>query len=87
MAHSKQANKRLRTNEKQRVANKSRMSRMKTEVKKLLAAVDAGDKGKATEMVPFVCKMIDKAAKQNIIHKHNASRRKSLVMRRVNAMA
>ena len=86
MAHSKQARKRIRTSEKQRVANKSRMSRMKTEVKKLMTAVETGDKGKATELLSFVCKCIDKAAKQNIIHKHNASRRKGQAMRAVSSM-
>ena len=76
MAHSKQALKRIKTSEKKRVANKARMSRMKTEMKKLLAAVEAGDKGKASELLPLVCKCIDKAEKQNVIHRHNASRRK-----------
>lgn len=86
MAHSKQAQKRVRTSEKQRIANKSRMSRMKTEVKKLMAAVEGGDKGKANEILPIVCKCIDKAAKQNIIHKHQAARRKGQAMRAVSAM-
>lgn len=86
MAHSKQARKRIRTSDKQRVMNKSRMSRLKTEVKKLMTAVEGGDKGKASEILPLVCKCIDKAAKQNIIHKHNASRRKSQVMSAVSSM-
>ena len=87
MAHSKQARKRIRTSDKKRVDNKSRMSRMKTEIKKLKAAIEGGDKGKASEMLPLVCKCIDKAAKQNIIHKHNASRRKSQAMRAVASMS
>ena len=87
MAHSKQANKRIRTSEKKRVDNKSRMSRMKTETKKLLAAVAAGDKAKAQEMLPLVCKRIDKAAKQNVIHRHTASRRKGQAMKAVQAMS
>ena len=41
--------------EKKRVMNKTRMSRMKTEVKKLMAAVEPGDKGKATELLPLAC--------------------------------
>lgn len=86
MAHSKQARKRIRTSDQQRVMNKSRMSRLKTEVKKLMAAVETGDKGKATEILPLVCSCIDKAAKQNIIHAHNASRRKGQVMRAVSSM-
>lgn len=86
MAHSKQARKRIRTSDKQRVMNKSRMSRLKTETKKLLTAIESGDKGKAAEMLPLICSCIDKAAKQNIIHAHNASRRKGQAMRAVSAM-
>jgi alpha-methylacyl-CoA racemase len=47
MAHSKQALKRARQSEKNRVANKSKMSRMKSAVKSLMALVQAGDKAKA----------------------------------------
>jgi small subunit ribosomal protein S20 len=87
MAHSKQANKRIRTSEKKRVENKARMSRMKTETKKLHAAVAAGDKQKAQELLTLVCSCIDKAAKQNVIHRHTASRRKGQVMKAVNSMS
>ncbi|MFK7740976.1 MAG: 30S ribosomal protein S20 [Planctomycetota bacterium] len=87
MAHSKQAIKRIRTSDQQRIANKARMSRLKTEVKKLQAAIAEGDKSKATELLPTICKVIDKAAKQNIIHKHNASRRKGHAMRAVASMS
>ena len=86
MAHSKQALKRIRQNEKNRIANKSRVSRMKTAVKKLMAVVATGDKGKASELLPNVCKLIDKVAQNNVIHKHNASRRKGQVMRAVSSM-
>ncbi|MEC9047990.1 MAG: 30S ribosomal protein S20 [Planctomycetota bacterium] len=87
MAHSKQANKRIRTSEKKRVDNKARMSRMKTETKKLHAAVAEGDKAKAQELLTLVCSCIDKAAKQNVIHRHTASRRKGQVMKAVHAMS
>jgi len=87
MAHSKQAIKRIRTTEKKRVENKARMSRMKTETKKLLAAVESGDKAKAQELLTLVCSCIDKAAKQNVLHRHTASRRKGQAMRAVNAMS
>lgn len=86
MAHSKQAQKRIRTSDKQRVMNKSRMSRLKTETKKLLAAVATGDKGAASEMLPLVCSCIDKCAKQNILHARTASRRKGQAMRAVSSM-
>jgi ribosomal protein S20 len=51
-----------------------------------MSAIETGDKGVATEMLPLICSCIDKAAKQNIIHAHNASRRKGQVMRAVSAM-
>lgn len=86
MAHSKQALKRIRQNEKNRIANKSRVSRMKTAVKKLMAVIATGDKGKAGALLPSVCQLIDKVAQNNVIHKHNASRRKGQVMRAVSSM-
>jgi len=87
MAHSKQALKRVRQNERDRLANKAKMTRMKTEVKKLMTAVEAGDKGKANELLITVCRTIDKAAKHSIIHKNTASRKKSSVTRAVGAMS
>jgi len=86
MAHSKQALKRVRQNERARLANKAKMTRMKTEVKKLMAAVQAGDKKKAEEMLGLVCKTIDKAAKESVIHKNTASRKKSQASKAVNSI-
>ena len=86
MAHSKQAIKRVRQNERDRLANKAKMTRMKTQVKKLLTAVETGDKGKAQELLSTVVQTIDKVAKESIIHKNTASRKKSAVMRAVGAM-
>ena len=86
MAHSKQAQKRIRQSEQNRIDNKSKMSQMKTAVKGLMTAIQAGDKGKAGEMLPKVCQLIDKAAQHNIIHQHKASRRKGQVMRAVAGM-
>lgn len=83
MAHSKQSRKRIRQNEKRRVANKAKTSEMKTLIKRLEAAVQKGDKAAASAMLPMVCKKIDKAAKANVIHKNTAARRKSLVARLV----
>ncbi|MCA8950494.1 MAG: 30S ribosomal protein S20 [Planctomycetes bacterium] len=87
MAHSKQAIKRIRQNERDRLANKAKLTRMRSAVKKLLTAVESGDKAAAQEMLSGVCQVIDKAAKNSIIHKNTASRRKSRVMRAVAAMS
>jgi small subunit ribosomal protein S20 len=86
MAHSKQALKRFRQSEKNRLRNKTRMSAVKTSMKALFAAVQAGDKKKASELAVKAVKYIDKAAKIDVIHANNAARHKSQVMRAVAAM-
>lgn len=86
MAHSKQALKRARQSEKNRVANKAKLSRMKSALKRLMTLVAAGDKPKATAMLPTICKIIDKAAQGHVIHRNNAARHKGQVMRAVAAM-
>ncbi len=86
MAHCKQARKRIRQNEKNRVANKAKMSAIKTGLKAVMAAVQAGDKPKAQVLAVKACTTIDKAAKTHVIHKNNAARHKSQVMRAVNSM-
>src|SRR5262249_4755826 len=86
MAHSKQALKRIRQNEKNRLRNKAKMSAIRTGMKALLAAVQAGDKAKAQLVAVKTCKTIDKAAQANVIHQNNAARHKGQVMRAVAAM-
>jgi small subunit ribosomal protein S20 len=86
MAHSKQALKRARQSERNRLANKAKLSRLKTSMKALMALVAAGDKAKAAAMLPAVCQKIDKAAQTKVIHKNTAARRKSSAARAVAAM-
>ncbi len=86
MAHSNQARKRARQNEKARLANKSKASTLRTAMKQLFAAVEAGDKTKAAAIAQKACKIIDKVAKSHVIHAHKASRHKSQVMRAVGKM-
>lgn len=86
MAHSKQALKRARQSEKNRIANKAKTSRMKSAVKTLMALVQAGDKTKAAAMLSAVCQIIDKAGEAHVIHKNRAARHKSQVARAVASM-
>lgn len=86
MAHSKQALKRARQSERNRLANKARMTKLKSAMKSLMALVATGDKQKASAMLPSVCNSIDKAAQTHVIHKNTAARRKSLAMRAVAKM-
>ena len=59
---------------------------MRTQVKKLMTAIDEGDKSNAQKELAIAMKRIDKAAKTRVIHPNTASRKKSGLARRVNAM-
>ncbi|MEZ5977206.1 MAG: 30S ribosomal protein S20 [Planctomycetota bacterium] len=83
MPNSKQAEKRLRTQEKQRVANKSVRSAMRTAMKRVLKAEN---KEQGVAALPEATKRIDKAAKRNIVHANAAARYKSRLARKVNAL-
>lgn len=86
MAHSKQAKKRIRTNEKRRLRNKATTSSMRSSLKKLEGLVEAGNKAEAQAELPSTLSRIDKAAKSNVIHANAAARKKSQMMRAVGAM-
>ena len=78
MTNSKQAAKRTRQNEVARERNKKARSSMRTAVKHVLKAESPEDAQKAA---PAAMKRIDKAAKNNVIHKNAAARLKSQVTR------
>lgn len=84
MATSKQSQKRIRTNEKTRIANKAVRGAMKTAVKQVISATEPAA---AREALVAAMKKLDKAAKSGVIHKNAASRRKSRLARRLNALA
>jgi len=84
MAHSKQAVKRIRTNEKARTANKSVTTAMRTATKRVSRAETAEA---AATALPAAMKKVDKAAKKGILHKNAAARRKSRLQRAVNKAA
>lgn len=86
MAHSKQAKKRIRTTEKRRLLNKARSSSMRTSVKRLMEAVEAGDKATAQQELSATLSRIDKAAKKNVIHPNTAARKKGQMMRAVGSL-
>jgi small subunit ribosomal protein S20 len=83
---SKSVLKRIRQNEKHRMRNRADASKYKTEVKKFEAVIEKGDVAVARDMVPHITKVIDKAASKKTISKNAASRKKSSLMRRVNAL-
>ena len=86
MAHSKQSKKRIRQNERARLRNKSTSTAMRTCCKRVLKAIEDGDKKAALEMLPLAIRRVDKAAKANVIHDNTAARKKSRMTRAVAAM-
>lgn len=77
MPITKGAAKTHRASLRKRVFNLRRSSAMKTVVKDVRNAVQAGEKKKAEELLPAAYKAIDKAKKRGIIKKNTAARKKS----------
>ena len=86
MANIKSQIKRNRTNEVARLRNKAAKSEVKTRIKTAMAAAQA-DSETAVEDLRIAIKRLDKAAARGIIHKNQASNRKSRLVRRVNALS
>ena len=86
MANIKSQLKRIKTNEKARLRNKSVKSSLKTAVRKFREAADAGDKDKATALLQDVSRKLDKAATKGVIHANQAANKKSALAKRVNAL-
>lgn len=86
MAHSLSAKKRVRQNAKKRAINRSRKSRIKTQIKHFEAAVAGGDLGAASEQYRLVTKSLDKTAATSTMHKRTASRKKSRLAKKLNSL-
>ena len=87
MANSAQARKRARQSEKRRQHNASRRSLLRTRIKQVIKAIDAGDQAAAVAAYGKAVPTIDRMAGQDIIHKHKASRHKARLNARIMAMA
>lgn len=77
MANSPQARKRARQAITRRDHNMSLRSRMRTYVKRVLAAIQLGDATKAKDAYQEAVPVIDTMVSKGIIHKNNAARKKS----------
>ncbi len=86
MPKSKSVLKRVRQNEKRRARNRANVSKYKTAVKKLEAAIEEKDAAKAKELLPDVVAIIDRAVSKSALTKNSASRKKSSLSLRVNAL-
>ena len=87
MPNIKSAKKRVLVIDKKTARNKAVKSEMKTEVKKFLALVTAGNKEEATKLFPYTCSIIDSAVSKGVIKKNTAANKKSGLAKKLNAMA
>jgi small subunit ribosomal protein S20 len=74
MANHKSAQKRIRSNDAKRLRNKYQHKSARNAVRKLRSL---SDKKEAAELLPSVAAMLDKLAKNNVIHKNKAANLKS----------
>jgi small subunit ribosomal protein S20 len=80
------AEKRHLQSEKRRVRNKRAKSEIRTEAKKVVAAVQGKDKAGAEAALKAMIKDIDTAASKGIVKKNTAARKKSRMQRLVNTL-
>ena len=83
MANHKSAEKRARQNKKRNEINRSNRSKLRTQIKKLRAAVSASDKNLSGELLIPTVSVIDKAVNKGLIHKNTAARYKSRLTKHV----
>ncbi|REF02898.1 30S ribosomal protein S20 [Cupriavidus plantarum] len=86
MANSAQARKRARQAVAQNAHNSSLRSRLRTAVKAVRKAIDAGDKAAAAEIFKQSQTVIDSIADKKIVHKNKAARHKSRLSAAIKAM-
>jgi len=87
LANIASAKKRARQAQKRYLRNKAHRSRMRTFIKKVLKAIDAGDLAAAQEAYRKAVPIIDSMVNKGIIHKNNAARKKSRLNARLKALA
>lgn len=82
MANIKSQLKRIRTNEKARLRNKSIKSSLKTAIRRFREAAAAGEKDRAQSELLTASRALDKAVSKGVIHRNQAANRKSAMAKR-----
>jgi len=86
MANHKSAWKRIRQNSKRRIHNRDFRNRTRTFIKKARTEIENNNVEEAQDAVRKAIRDLDKAASKGVIHKHNAARRKSRLMKQLASM-
>lgn len=86
MANTPQAKKRIRRNERRAEINGNRMSRIRTFVKKVEAALEGGDKTAAAEALQAAQPELARGVARGVLHKNTAARKFARLTKRVAAL-
>jgi len=84
MAHTRSAIKRIRQAERRRIRNQMVKSRVKTLIKRARLLIESGDLEQARLSVGDAISALDRAAERGVLHRNNAARRKSRLIKRYN---
>ena len=87
MPNHKSAEKRVRQNEKRRLINRSNRSSLRTQIKKLRAALTGQDAQLSQQLLTPTIALIDKSVNKGVLHKNTAARYKSRLTSHVNKLA
>jgi small subunit ribosomal protein S20 len=87
MANHKSAEKRMRQTERRNEVNRRNRSRLRTQIKKLRAAIEEGDLQEAQTLLNETVSVIDKSIQKGVIHRNAAARYKSRLTANVNGMS
>jgi small subunit ribosomal protein S20 len=83
MANTPQARKRIRRNESRTIVNRSRVSRIRTLIKKVENALGAGDKAAASEAMVQMQPELARGVAKGVVHKNTAARKFSRLTKRL----
>ena len=86
MANTPQAKKRIRRNAKRATINGARVSRIRTYIKAVEAALEAGDKSTAAEALKKAQPELARGVARGVVHKNTAARKYSRLTKRVAAL-
>ncbi|MCS4503801.1 30S ribosomal protein S20 [wastewater metagenome] len=86
MANIASAQKRARQTEQRRRHNQARRSMMRSQLKQVIKAIEAGDKAKAEEAYSTAVPVLDRMATKGVIHKNKAARHKARLAKKIKAL-
>lgn len=86
MAHSLSSKKRVRQNVRQRTLNRSRRSALRTQLRKCNDLLGKGSVEPTEAAIRQAIRTLDREANRGTLHRNAAARRKSRLVRRLNAL-